>query len=672
MREQLAKQQQPQEKGGKGAFPGKGAYTKGGPYTQGKGAKGGKAGPQPPQPLAWVDQLSKISSVPLTQVHRPVLDLKHRFPYLSMSHDLTHAQVHFAELGSGSRVPLSPPVETINLDYNKHVLVPEGEVLPKKAEASDAKKKFRVRVALMTGKLLERPTHPINKYQFVIHKAGDAADVLPEADWIQELDGDEPTELTTQKNTAVRCIKDLYGFDLSACIFHRFMDLHYETYDGTQIQSTVLLPEVWKCPELPASIGKQVREIEEEFTKVVSYQHELTPEEIEEEKKDYFKQIEKERAQGQAVRPGEREMDRAERLEKLEEKLKQMEKNPPEVKPTKQVEKQEKDKRTVVKDISRPVFVSLLNLIGLRQGDFSHPSFTGVFETKLFALCFDEMIKVECSTHIVSWLKDYAVRWESEEEVRVAKKKRVREEAEVRTKVLQERAAKRQKREQAQKEAADAKKKEEEEKKAKEEEEKNEEKEANETEKTEEAKEETKEEGKEETKEETKEEEKKEEVKEEKKEEVKEEKKDEDEAMKEEEQEEEIPMPEFKLTKFNYTLDEDMVKPFLYFDTSTNNPSGSMSRADLIRALHCTGLYCQREAQELLKITQRDPLGGDRQQMGAMFYYKQACSIQSEVEIKKEVPKPESAQVKAEDGENAPKTEENGKPEENDTQPMEE
>ena len=33
-------------------------------------------------------------------------------------------------------------------------------------------------------------------------------------------------------------------------------------------------------------------------------------------------------------------MDRAERLEKLEEKLKQMEKNPPEVKPTKQVEKQ--------------------------------------------------------------------------------------------------------------------------------------------------------------------------------------------------------------------------------------------------------------------------------------------------------------------------------------------
>ena len=55
-----------------------------------------------------------------------------RFPYLSMSHDLTHAQVHFAELGSGSRVPLSPPVETINLDYNKHVLVPEGEVLPKK------------------------------------------------------------------------------------------------------------------------------------------------------------------------------------------------------------------------------------------------------------------------------------------------------------------------------------------------------------------------------------------------------------------------------------------------------------------------------------------------------------------------------------------------------------
>ena len=28
-------------------------------------------------------------------------------------------------------------------------------------------------------------------------------------------------------------------------------------------------------------------------------------------------------------------------------------------------------------------------------------------------------------------------------------------------------------------------------------------------------------------------------------------------------------MPEFKLTKFNYTLDEDMVKPFLYFDTST-------------------------------------------------------------------------------------------------------
>ena len=31
--------------------------------------------------------------------------------------------------------------------------------------------------------------------------------------------------------------------------------------------------------------------------------------------------------------------------------------------------------------------------------------------------------------------------------------------------------------------------------------------------------------------------------------------------------------------------------------------------------------------------------------MGAMFYYKQACSIQSEVEIKKEVPKPESAQV---------------------------
>ena len=73
-----------------------------------------------------------------------------------------------------------------------------------------------------------------------------------EADWIQELDGDEPTELTTQKNTAVRCIKDLYGFDLSACIFHRFMDLHYETYDGTQVRC-------WVRDMHPVGLGRLIQ-----------------------------------------------------------------------------------------------------------------------------------------------------------------------------------------------------------------------------------------------------------------------------------------------------------------------------------------------------------------------------------------------------------------------------
>ena len=548
--------------------------------------------PLPPaKPLPWVDQLSKMSLLPWATVHRPWMDLKQRWPTLTISPDLLHVDFHFAAHGSASRLQLSPPADAFRLTPTKDVLVPQ-----EKPSTPAVACQFRVRVALLAGKFLEEATHSSNKLHFVVLN-----NALPEGRWVLECDGPNPQQLPTMKKTAVRCMKELLGIDLSGCDFHHFMDICYRQNDDMEIQCAILIPEIWGLPA-PLELGRQVKEIDKEFKKMVMYEEDVPEEEIQAQRKLWQDRIAQERAQGMIIRIGEREVDRVERLEQLEERLQQMERNP-DIKTTRTHSKQVTEVQKVPQEVGRPSHLSLAKLISLSQGTAASPNFDATFETKLFALCFDDMLRLDRGLQIVDWLHLYQARSEEELAVRQAKKKRERDEVQEAwarmqdlTRARQERAVKRQKLEQKKRYQAQSRARAALEKARMRESDRAEQ----EMIEKEQATMQKELEG----------------------------------EMEEDLEEEAIaPMPTRKATKLVYTLDEAMQTPFLYFDTSPGAAAGTVSRTDLLRILHCAGELCYRDAQELLLATQKEPPPGQPRASPELFGYRQACCIQSEVEV---------------------------------------
>lgn len=543
---------------------------------------------------AWMEQLMKVVLAPWDTVERPVLDLAKRFPSLELNKDLVHVTCHWAEDSWRGRVPLHPLKETLSVDTEKDRVVPKEDTEDKeKAVPEPPASGVRrvVRVALLTGKLLSVPMSMAGRIQFLHHKAAKESAVLPGGEWDAKKDGAGPDKVATLKKTAVRILKELYGLDLSKATFHRFMDLKFNGEDGIQTHTTILLPEVWELVgDAPLALTRIVNEVEQEFVKIVEEEEPLAEEDVAAAKKKWEDRLATQRAEAQKVRPNEREADRIERLERLEEALKEVEKRGPEAKTTRTVKKEIKEKKLVKVEVCRPTFLGLSTMRELspqKKGD----AVLSTFETKLFAMCFDEMIRLENGQQIVEWMQSYKVRAKAESELRAAKHKREFDQIQEHNKVNKERRTKRQKIETIKK-IEDAKKAKEDAKKAKLREADRLEQELLEKEKLKVAAE-AAEEGEKAT------------------------------------EEAEPDLPPLKLSKLVYNLDEDAMRPFLYFDSSPQGTAGTMSRTDLLQIFHRTAARPQQEIQELVKATLIDTPAAKA--AGGMWSFKGACSVQTEV-----------------------------------------
>uniref|UniRef100_A0A7S1I6U7 DBC1/CARP1 catalytically inactive NUDIX hydrolase domain-containing protein n=1 Tax=Eutreptiella gymnastica TaxID=73025 RepID=A0A7S1I6U7_9EUGL len=546
----------------------------------------------PMHPLPWVEQLGKIPCLPWNIVNRPYLDLRKRYPGMHVSQDIVSIDCHFAPKGSAAKLPVNKMEEGwVSVDKEKEIVVP----LETPGTIAAPTGKHIVKVAMLCGGTSEQATmHKAALIKFVTHNIAiyqtKEPNPLPECEWDESLDGKNPNNMTTLKKTAVRCVKTLYGADLSKCKFHRFMDIHYRRAEGDQT-TTILIPELWTLAEAPV-LGRQVKKLEQEVTRYELVEEPKTEAEMEATKKAFEDQIARQRVAGQKERPGERELDRVERLEKLEESLKEMEKNPPEIKKTKMVKKEIKEKKEVTHLMCGPELVSLASVLANREvGNLASPYTDRIGDTRLFAAAFHEMIKLDKVDAIIAWLHDYKAKYAKEIEERETKRKRDFEEMSERTKIIQERSAKKQKREKAKKEILDAE--------AKAEAECNALKEAERAEKEQELAE------------------------------LKQKNAEALAAIEKEEEEvkaNEEPLPKRRVTKFEYVLDEAMVEPFLYFDMQMQGPIlGKMTRNDLVQILHCGGeMHCQREVLDLVKATTLELPGITKSQSAQHFYYKKS------------------------------------------------
>eukprot|EP00667_Euglena_gracilis_P003899 EG_transcript_3909 len=380
------------------------------------------------------------------------------------------------------------------------------------------------------------------------------------------------------KDTAVRVVREQFGADISKCTIHRFLDFKYTTEEGAEIQTTIMIPEIWKHADLPLVLGKLSKEDEEEVKVLKTVEEPMTSEDIEAQKKGWREKIEKMRAQAKAPRPGEREVERMERLERMEEEIQKLERNPPDIKETKQVTKEVVEKKLVRREISKPVLVSLQNMLDLAQPYGEGPHTNALFEVKMFAHCFLEMVKLEMGLKIIDWLPSYKARVTEENELHSHKRKRDTEAIQEREKINRERQAKRQKLEAQKKPKVQAPMREADRLEA------------------EQIELEKKKSG----------------------------------AEEEEEEEVEADLPPLKLTKLVYELDEAACYPFTFFDPSPQL-QGTIDRGQLLQVFHRSGTRCHREIEELAQMAAiRPPSAANVPE--SIFPYRSACSIQKEVE----------------------------------------
>jgi hypothetical protein len=420
--------------------------------------------------------------------------------------------------------------------------------------------------------------------QFVLHKAAGPA-MLPGGPWEPTKDGKDFENDTTLKKAAVRLLKEIFGLDLSKCTFHRFLDLTYKPEEGPETKTVVLVPDVWSHKDLPLKLGRIIKEVEQEVVRKETVEEPMTEEEKEKVLKEWQETIARQRASAQKERPGEKEIARFERLEKTEVTLKEMEKRAP-AKETKSVVKEVKETKVIKQELSKPAFLSLQTLLDLNQVPKEGTAVSAVFETKLFALSFDELLRLDNGLKIIDWMDEYKTKATAFNEEREKTTKRNLELIHEREAQLKERSAKKQKRDVEKKAADEARAKLEAELAGLKEAERLE-REQLEREKCD--------------------------------------KKEAEETTAEADEDLDKPLPPLKLTKYEYDVDEEAIKPFLYFDCSTKKPSGNLARADLLQIFYRSGDLCHREIQELIKTTLIETHATKTVSAG-MFPYRAACS----------------------------------------------
>jgi hypothetical protein len=524
--------------------------------------------------------------------------------------------------------------------------------------------RYCVRVMLLSEVANSGPNlHLSNKLHFLVlkHLRGRATASCVGGLLDPEKDGEDLTTDEALKSAAVRHAKAQINVDLSGCDFHKFLELQYEN-GSYETRTVFVIPEIWKLEE-PLVACTQTKEEEIQIKEVVEEEVELTEEEVEASLKPWNTEVEKlkealEKAKTELEAAKEKEVEgetdeekaaaetaktaaveeKTAAVTKAEEALKEKEEAKPEVPATRKVRKEQVKTKTVTQPILKPMHMSLHAIAESQQYQQKRADFDAIFEMKLFAASFDEMLRRYFGVRVLNWLRDYKIRKAAEDAERAEKRKKEQEEKEAleaKKKRKAERIAKKLAKEEAKK-AAEKKKEEEAAKAAEKADAKDGDAEADG-----EAKEGEAEEGKpEETPEPAAEPE-----------------PEEDEEEEEEEEEEEAPKePPAKpthRTEIHWEINQEEIEPFLYFDASITHRTGHIKKDRMEALLFSLGDLCYREVQELLQpVNLHGPMAVEAW-FNTSWHYQRACSKATEVQVpipEPPAPKEESVTEAAEEG----------------------
>eukprot|EP00668_Euglena_longa_P048486 GGOE01065554.1.p1 GENE.GGOE01065554.1~~GGOE01065554.1.p1 ORF type:complete len:1107 (+),score=214.67 GGOE01065554.1:487-3321(+) len=400
-------------------------------------------------------RVTQLAGLSFGQVHRIPVDIAYRCPRLQMALDFQEIICYYADhahpfpmnTNLGATIAVSednvPFVDTAGEEAGKEL----DMVYDAEGQKQAAPLRHFVRVMLLTADN-EPGRHLCRRLNFVILKCSTGKWCVPGGQYSSELDGPDAHEDATLKRTACRLVQAQIGADLSQCQFHKFTELFYET-GSSRSRVVFFIPETWTIGE-PVKAYTQVKEVVTPYTAQEEVEEDMTEEDIENFHKQWRDALEQERIAMAAVIPGEREVDRLERLDKFEDEMKEKEDNPPVPPKTKKVMRSIQKQRVTKQPTLVPAYASLIDLAEYQQPpSLSTEDFNSIFEVKLFALCFDEMLRFHFSSRIVQWLKEFPLKKQAEEAEQEQKRKREEDRA-------AHRAAKRQRREEDQFTAAEA------------------------------------------------------------------------------------------------------------------------------------------------------------------------------------------------------------------------
>lgn len=182
------------------------------------------------------------------------LELQRRYPHLHIPSSLFHLQLSWTE-----SFPLDQPLH-LRGPCLFHIGPNQPETEADVCESTDDP--FAVRVLLFSmpcledvysqccnlsndGQTQKEAVHPSTLLKFLIVDSGGELR-LPGGHWSPKADGANPAkDSLTLVNTAVRCLKEQTGLDLSACTqWYKMAELRY--LSGDKVETVVvLMPDVW-------------------------------------------------------------------------------------------------------------------------------------------------------------------------------------------------------------------------------------------------------------------------------------------------------------------------------------------------------------------------------------------------------------------------------------------
>lgn len=352
------------------------------------------------------------SFFPFLIAERRLPELCKRYRKLYFSQDLTHEIAHWCNSISklDGKIPTDVPTN-LATDGEKTVPLPSWFVESQKATQetteSSTEHKYSVRVMLLSpakppaetdAKVKPAKPHPMQRIQFIVAMKEKGIMTPLGGDW-KAQDGSDPTKDATLQKTAIRCVKEMVGLDLSPCKqWTKFIEVQYRRKSGETHHTVVLLPDVWKAfgelsskTELAKAIVKEQKEVEEEVETEV------------EEDEPTAKEEKKEGEEKEEGKPEEKQ-------------------EPKKIKVKKMVKR--KVSKEVDKVVLKPTEMTLAALLDYNTYETGEDT----VEACLFASAFDEMLSYFNATKILPFLRK--TKHEFDEKAVVLKRKREEETAE--------------------------------------------------------------------------------------------------------------------------------------------------------------------------------------------------------------------------------------------------